>query len=88
MAIQEGVADAQLLTFPGGFMNQLCDVSHAAVDLAIGSDEVQGNQARPSADSEVRVDKILEIRRQLGEGTYSIADRLEVVIERIIQDLS
>ena len=38
-------------------------------------------------ESEIRVEKVLDIRRQLGEGTYSIADRLEVVIERIIEDL-
>jgi hypothetical protein len=36
---------------------------------------------------EVRVGKVLDIRRQLGEGTYSIADRLDVVVERIIRDL-
>jgi hypothetical protein len=36
---------------------------------------------------EIRVEKVLEIRRQLGEGRYSIADRLDVVIERIIDDL-
>lgn len=37
---------------------------------------------------EIRVDKVLEIRRQLGEGTYSIADRLDVVVEKIIAELS
>jgi hypothetical protein len=37
---------------------------------------------------EIRVDKVLDIRRQLGEGTYSIADRLDVVVERIIRDLA
>jgi anti-sigma28 factor (negative regulator of flagellin synthesis) len=37
---------------------------------------------------EIRVEKVLEIRRQLGEGTYSLADRLDVVIDRIIQDLA
>lgn len=37
---------------------------------------------------EIRVDKILEIRRQLGEGTYRIADRLDVVIEKIIAELA
>lgn len=37
--------------------------------------------------AEIRVDKILAIRRQLGEGTYSIEDRLDVVVERIIEDL-
>ena len=38
--------------------------------------------------SDLRVDKVREIRRQLGEGTYSIADRLDIVIERIIEDLT
>lgn len=37
---------------------------------------------------EIRVDKVLEIRRQLGEGTYSIADRLDLVVEKIIAELS
>jgi hypothetical protein len=37
--------------------------------------------------TDIRVDKILEIRRQLGEGTYSIEERLDVVVERIIEDL-
>jgi hypothetical protein len=36
---------------------------------------------------EIRVEKVLDIRRQLGEGRYSIADRLDVVIERIINEL-
>lgn len=37
---------------------------------------------------EIRVDKVLDIRRQLGEGTYSITERLDVVVERIIRDLA
>lgn len=37
---------------------------------------------------EIRVDKVLEIRRQLGEGTYSIADRLDFVVEKIMEDLA
>lgn len=36
---------------------------------------------------EIRVEKVLEIRRQLGEGRFDIADRLDIVIERIINDL-
>ncbi|MGE5295636.1 MAG: hypothetical protein ACM3VT_12470 [Solirubrobacterales bacterium] len=39
-------------------------------------------------EPEIRVDKILDIRRQLGEGRYSIKDRLDVVIDRIIEELS
>jgi hypothetical protein len=37
--------------------------------------------------SEIRVEKVLEVRRQLGEGTYCIAERLDVVVERILKDL-
>jgi hypothetical protein len=37
--------------------------------------------------AEIRVDKVLEIRRQLMDGTYSIADRLDVVVDRIMADL-
>lgn len=38
-------------------------------------------------EPEIRVEKVLDIRRQLGEGRYSITDRLDVVIDRIIEDL-
>jgi anti-sigma28 factor (negative regulator of flagellin synthesis) len=69
-------------------MDQPGGASNAPVDSATASDEVQESRAQPPAASEIRVDKVLEIRRQLGEGTYSIADRLDVVIERIIVDLS
>jgi anti-sigma28 factor (negative regulator of flagellin synthesis) len=37
---------------------------------------------------EIRVDKVLDIRRQLDEGTYSIADRLDAVIDKILEELS
>jgi hypothetical protein len=48
------------------------------VDIEPGQeDEVQ----------EIRVDKILAIRRQLGEGRYCIADRLDVVVDRILEDI-
>lgn len=39
-------------------------------------------------EPEVRVEKVLDIRRQLGEGRYSIEDRLDVVIDRIIEALA
>jgi hypothetical protein len=38
-------------------------------------------------EPEIRVEKVLDIRRQLGEGRYDIEDRLDVVIDRIIQYL-
>ncbi len=55
-----------------------CCTTKPRLDLAVPA---EGEQP------EVRVEKVLEIRRQLGEGRYSIADRLDVVIERIINDL-
>ncbi len=42
----------------------------------------------PDEQPEIRVAKVLDIRRQLGAGTYSIADRLDVVIDRIIRNLA
>jgi hypothetical protein len=39
-------------------------------------------------EPEIRVDKILDIRRQLGEGRYSIEDRLDVVVDRILAALA
>ncbi len=41
----------------------------------------------PDEDADIRVDKVLALRRQLGEGTYDIEERLDVIIERIIEDL-
>jgi len=39
-------------------------------------------------EPEIRVEKVLDIRRQLGEGRYSIEDRLDVVIDRIVAELA
>ncbi len=36
----------------------------------------------------IRVDKVLDIRRQLGEGRYSLADRLDVVVDRLMDVLN
>jgi len=60
-------------------MNRLCCTtnSHSAATILVEDEH-----------TDIRRDKVLEIRRQLGEGTYRIADRLDVVVERIIQDLS
>jgi hypothetical protein len=57
----------------------LCDIEKAGPETAV----LTGNE-RP----EIRVEKVLAIRRQLGEGRYSIAERLDVVIDRIIKDLA
>ncbi len=33
---------------------------------------------------EIRVDKVLAIRRELGEGRYRIADRLDTVVDKLL----
>jgi hypothetical protein len=35
----------------------------------------------------IRVEKVLDVRQQLGEGRYSVAERLDTVVEKIIKDL-
>ena len=60
-------------------MTRLCCTNGARLDSAILMED---------EPTDIRVDKVLEIRRQLGEGRYSIEDRLDVVIDRIIADLS
>ena len=47
-----------------------------------------GTAVAEEEQPEIRVEKVLDIRRQLGEGRYSIADRLDTVIDRIIRDLA
>jgi hypothetical protein len=39
-------------------------------------------------EPEIRVEKILDIRRQLGEGRYSLEDRLDIVIDRILAEFA
>lgn len=36
---------------------------------------------------EINVEKVLAIRRQLGEGRYSVAEKLDVVVDRILEKL-
>lgn len=36
---------------------------------------------------EIRVERVLMIRRQLGEGRYRVAEKLNVVVDRILEDL-
>ncbi len=61
----------------GTEMELSCGIANAWRSAALAPDEYP----------DLRVDKVLEIRRQLGEGTYSIEDRLDLVVERIIEDL-
>jgi len=59
-------------------MNSIACLDHCKTDHATGS--VQH-------DSDVRVEKILSVRRRLGEGRYDVAEKLDVVVDRILEDL-
>mgnify|MGYP001562798037 CR=1 FL=1 len=37
--------------------------------------------------SQIRTEKVLAVQDQLAEGRYSIADRLDAVLDRILEDL-
>jgi len=69
-------------------MYQQCCTRSSKSALAILADDEQSRSAGSQLGDEIRVDKILDIRRQLVEGTYSVADRLDVVVERMIEDLT
>lgn len=36
---------------------------------------------------EIRIDKVLSVRRQLGEGRYYVAEKLDIVADRILEVL-
>ena len=36
---------------------------------------------------EIRIERVLMIRRQLEEGRYRVAEKLNVVVDRILEDL-
>jgi hypothetical protein len=37
--------------------------------------------------TEIRIERVLTIRRQLGEGRYHVAEKLNVVTDRILEEL-
>jgi negative regulator of flagellin synthesis FlgM len=53
------------------------------VDNSRSSAMRPGEALRP----EVRIEKILEIKRQLGEGRYDLAERLDLALDRVLEDL-
>ena len=36
---------------------------------------------------QIRVEKVLDIKRQLAEGRYDIADKLDVVVDRLLEKI-
>ena len=57
------------------------------MSLSYRTESSKGNQtARPSIDGpDIRIEKVLDMRRRLGTGRYKISDHLDVVIDRIIE---
>ncbi len=47
-----------------------------------GSPAVVGDQ-EPS----FRVEKVLDVKRQLAEGRYEVAEKLDVILDRLLEDL-
>jgi len=37
---------------------------------------------------EIRRHKVLDIRRQITEGTYEVVDRLDIVIDRVLETIA
>ena len=58
---------------------EYCEIEHSVAPAQHDSDS--------SDKSEIRVEKILSVRRQLGEGRYYVADTLDVVVDRILEEL-
>lgn len=49
--------------------------------------ETQQEDVTTEFQPEIKIDKILSIRRQLGEGRYYVIDKLDVVADRILEVL-
>jgi anti-sigma28 factor (negative regulator of flagellin synthesis) len=49
---------------------------------------IQDSATLRDPETGIRVEKVREVREQLGKGTYSVTDRVDTVVEKIIKDLS
>jgi len=49
--------------------------------------ETQQEDVTPEFTLEIRIDKVLSVRRQLGEGRYYVIEKLDVVADRILEVL-
>jgi len=57
---------------------------------AIGDDfdDIIWPQTIPPMISNVRIDKIIDIRQQLIHGTYDLDERLDAILEHILEDIA
>jgi hypothetical protein len=49
--------------------------------------ESEKTDATAEQAPEIDVEKVLSVRRQLGEGRYSVAEKLDVVVDRLLEKL-
>ena len=59
-------------------MNTTACLDYCKTDHAMGSAQ---------NTSDVRVKKVLSVKQQLGEGRYGIAEKLDVVVDRLLEDI-
>ncbi|RPJ37080.1 MAG: flagellar biosynthesis anti-sigma factor FlgM [Planctomycetaceae bacterium] len=59
------------------------------MDSMMCTDNHERGPAAAVAEQEpsFRVEKVLDIKRQLAEGRYDIAEKLDVVVDRLLEDL-
>ena len=55
--------------------------------VCINDCETRKEDGNDESTPEIRVDKILSVRRQLGEGRYYVFDKLDVVTDRLLEEL-
>ena len=53
----------------------------------INNCETQKEGCTAESTPEIRIDKILSVRRQLGEGKYYVAEKLDVAVDRLLEVL-
>ena len=46
-----------------------------------------GSAAVGQQEPQFRVEKVLDIKRQLAEGRYEIEEKLDIVVDRLLEDL-
>ena len=49
--------------------------------------ELGSSAAVAEQEPQFRVEKVLDIKRQLAEGRYDIAAKLDVVVDRLLEEL-
>jgi hypothetical protein len=78
-----------------------CWLNRLEMDLSVDSDEVMEQilenlhhtplgqlLKRIAALPEIRRQKVLKVRRQINEGRYDLTERLDVALERVLEDLA